>query len=44
MAIAKRRGLRLDIVAVARKPAIVMHRIWVDATTFYWSREAATAV
>jgi hypothetical protein len=30
MAIAKRRGLRRAIVAVARKLAIVMHRIWVQ--------------
>ena len=29
------------IVAVARKLAIVMHRIWVDGTTFIWSRETA---
>jgi transposase len=41
MAVAKRRGLRRAIVAVARKLAIVMHRIWVDGTTFTWSREAA---
>src|SRR3982074_1551244 len=39
MAVAKRRGLRRAIVAVARKLAIVMHRIWVDGTTFTWSRE-----
>jgi transposase len=44
MAVAKRRGLRRAIVAVARKLAIVMHRIWVDGTTFTWSREeTATA-
>jgi transposase len=43
MAIAKRRGLRRAIVAVARKLAIVMHRIWVDGTTFTWSRETAAS-
>ena len=43
MAIAKRRGLRRAIVAVARKLAIVMHRIWVDGTTFIWSRETAAS-
>ena len=43
MAIAKRRGLRRAIVAVARKLAIVMHRIWVDGTTFTWSREGVAA-
>jgi transposase len=43
VAIAKRRGLRRVIVAVARKLAIVMHRIWIDGTTFNWSREAVAA-
>jgi transposase len=43
MAIAKRRGLRRAIVAVARKLAIVMHRIWVDGTTFTWSGETAAS-
>jgi transposase len=43
MAIAKRRGLRRAIVAVARKLAIVMHRIWADGTTFTWSRETAAS-
>jgi transposase len=43
MAVAKRRGLRRAITAVARKLAIVLHRIWVDDTTFNWSRETATA-
>ena len=41
MAVAKRRGLRRAIVAVARKLAIIMHRIWVDGTTFTWSRDTA---
>jgi hypothetical protein len=39
MAVAKRRGLRRAIVAVARKLAIIMHRMWADTTTFNWSRE-----
>lgn len=39
MAVAKRRGLRRAIVAVARKLAIVMHRIWADGTEFRWTRE-----
>ena len=43
MAVAKRRGLRRAVIAVARKLAIVMHRIWVDGTTFNWSRDAAAA-
>jgi hypothetical protein len=37
MAVAKRRGLRRAIVAVARKLAIIMHRMWADTTTFNWS-------
>ena len=40
MAVAKRRGLRRAIVAVARKLAIIMHRMWADTTTFNWSRQA----
>ena len=39
MAVAKRRGLRRAIVAVARKLAIVMHRMWADSTMFNWKRE-----
>jgi len=31
--------LRRAIVAVARKLAIIMHRMWVDHTTFNWARE-----
>jgi hypothetical protein len=43
MAVAKRCGLRRAVIAVARKLAIVMHRIWVDGTTFTWSREGVAA-
>jgi transposase len=43
MAVAKRRGLHRAVVAVARKLAIILHRIWIDGTTFNWSRETATA-
>lgn len=43
MAVAKRRGLRRAVIAVARKLAIVMHRIWIEGTTFTWSRESAAA-
>jgi len=41
--VAKRRGLRRAVVAVARKLAIVMHRIWADGSEFRWTREEATA-
>ena len=47
MAVAKRRGLRRAIIAVARKLAVIMHRMWADGTDFRWSRDgeatAATA-
>jgi transposase len=43
MAVTKRRGLRRAIVAVARKLAIILHRIWTDGTTFNWSRQTAAA-
>ena len=39
MAVAKRRGLRRAIVAVARKLAIILHRMWADSTMFNWKRE-----
>ena len=31
------------IVALARRLAVIMHRIWVDGTEFRWTRERATA-
>ena len=36
MQIAKRRGLKKAIVALARGLAVIMHRIWVDGTEFWW--------
>jgi transposase len=41
--IAKRRGLKKAIVALARRLAVIMHRIWVDGTEFRWTREAVPA-
>jgi transposase len=43
MKIAKTRGLKKAIVALARRLAVVMHRIWVDGTEFQWTREGAAA-
>ena len=44
MQVAKRRGMKKAIVALARRLAVIMHRIWVDGTEFRWTREpAATA-
>ena len=37
MRVAKRQGLKKAKVALARKLAVILHRIWVDATTFRWS-------
>ena len=43
MQIARRRGMKKVIVALARRLAVIMHRIWVDGTEFRWTREQATA-
>jgi transposase len=43
VSVAKRRGLQRAIVAVARKLAIILHRIWVDGTTFTWSKATSPA-
>jgi transposase len=43
MQIARRRGMKKAIVALARRLAVIMHRIWVDGTEFRWTREPATA-
>ena len=43
MQIARRRGMKKAIVALARRLAVIMHRILVDGTEFRWTREQATA-
>ena len=44
MKIARHRGTKKAIVALARRLAVIMHRIWVDGSEFRWTREAtATA-
>jgi transposase len=35
--LAKRNGLRKAKVAVARKLAVIVHRMWIDGTEFNWS-------
>src|ERR1700730_8995453 len=43
MRVAKRSGLRKAKVAVPRKLAVILHRMWVDGTEFKWSaKEVAT--
>jgi transposase len=39
MKVAKTRGLKRAIVALARRLAVIMHRMWVDGTEFRWTRE-----
>jgi transposase len=41
--VAKRRGMKRAKVALARKLAVVLHRMWVDGTNFRWGRESAVA-
>jgi transposase len=43
MKIARHRGMRKAIVALARRLAVILHRIWVDGTDFRWTREMAAA-
>ena len=43
MQIARRRGMKKAIVALARRLAVIMHRIWVDGTEFRWTREQAAS-
>ncbi|RWO51912.1 MAG: IS110 family transposase, partial [Mesorhizobium sp.] len=44
MNVAKRRGRQRATVALARRLAVIMHRIWSDGSEFRWAREEATAV
>jgi transposase len=41
--IAKRRGMARARVAVARKPAGILHRLWADGSDFRWGQEAPRA-
>ncbi|TMJ40611.1 MAG: IS110 family transposase [Alphaproteobacteria bacterium] len=41
--LAKRSGLRKAKVAVARKLAVILHRMWIDGTEFNWSTKKAAA-
>src|SRR5207245_1380876 len=37
MDVAKRRGLKRAKVALARKIGVILHRMWVDGTTYRWT-------
>ncbi|SES22099.1 Transposase [Sphingobium sp. YR768] len=41
--VAKRRGMKRAKVALARKPGVVLHRMWIDATDFRWGATAMAA-
>jgi transposase len=43
MRLAKRNGLRKAKVAVARKLAVILHRMWINRTEFTWSNKEAAA-
>jgi len=43
MRLARRNGLRKAKVAVARKLAVILHRMWIDGTEFNWSKKQAVA-
>ena len=38
--VARRRGKMCAQVAVARRLAVIMHRMWIDGTAFRWNRDA----
>jgi transposase len=44
MDVAKRRGSKRAKVALARKIAVILHRMWVDGTTYRWTNAQPTAV
>jgi len=43
MNVAKRRGKQKAIVALARRLAVIMHRMWRDGTQFRWTKEPVPA-
>ena len=43
MQVAKRRGMARARVAVARKLAVILHRMWSDGSEFRWGKQAVAA-
>ena len=43
MKMARHRGMKKATVALARRLAVILHRIWVDGSEFRWTRETAAA-
>ena len=44
MNVAKRRGMARARVAVARKLAVILHRMWADGSEFRWGKQATAPV
>lgn len=44
MNVARRRGMARARVAVARKFAVILHRMWADATEFHYGKQPAAGV
>jgi len=44
MRVAQRRGMAKARVAVARKLAVILHRMWSDQAEFRWSTAPALAI
>jgi hypothetical protein len=42
MNVAKRRGMARARVAVARKLAVILHRVWSDGSEFRWGKQVVT--
>jgi transposase len=42
--VAQRRGMRRAAVAVARRLAVILHRMWIDGADFRWTRDNKEAV
>ena len=43
VAVAKGRGMKRAKVALARKLAVILHRMWIDGSDFRWSNAQAVA-
>lgn len=43
LGVARRRGRKRAIVAVARKLSVILHRMWPEGAEFRWGKEAAAA-
>lgn len=44
MRLAKTRGHRRAVIAVARKLAVILHRMWVEGSEFRWGAQEPIAV